>query len=234
MKKILLLLLLLSSLTLSATGCNSLSSTSNNNSNQSNSSSGNKTCSHSWKSATCTEPKTCIYCYQTSGAKLGHTTETGICTRCGENFSNWKQGEYTDKFDQKTGVKYIGIDAYGTFSNSATTDSKLYAYIQIDNDSIGIMLWEYERNLVKGIFDYENYKISILDARGIEHTFTGTIYDGGTRIYFKDADRYKMINLLQNNATLKIHLATTKYTTSTYLFEIETRGFAEAYYAITN
>ena len=38
---------------------------------------------HSWKNATCTTPKTCTQCKQTSGNALGHTAGTAKCGRCG-------------------------------------------------------------------------------------------------------------------------------------------------------
>ncbi len=195
---------------------------------------GNSTsaCIHTWSSATCTEPKTCVKCKETSGKALGHTTDSGICSRCGENFSAWEIGEYTDEFNQPTGKKYIVTESYGTFSNSATTNSELLAALQIDNDDIRIMLWEYGSNLVKGIFDYEKYNITILTENGVKHYFTGTIYEGGTRIYFKSTDRNTIFNLLQSNTALKLYLESTKYSVSTYLFTIDTTGFDAAYHSI--
>ena len=189
-------------------------------------------CAHVWTSATCTNPKTCSKCNETEGNGLGHTTDSGICARCGENFSAWDIGEYTDEFKQPTGKKYMITDAFGTFSNSATTNSKLYAALQINKDDIGIMLWEYGSSLVKGIFDYEDYDITILDENNNKHYFTGTIYDGGTRIYFDDSDRNAILNLLKNNDSLKIYLKSGKYTISTYLFTINTNGFSTAYNSI--
>ncbi len=46
-------------------------------------------CSHTWKDATCTAPKTCTKCGEAEGNSLGHTlnqptcTEPQTCTRCG-------------------------------------------------------------------------------------------------------------------------------------------------------
>ena len=155
-----------------------------------------------------------------------------MCARCGENFSDWELGEYTDEFEQPTGKKYIITNAYGTFSNSATTNSSLYAALQIDKENIGIMLWEYQSNLVKGTFDYEYYNITIMDEAGVKYYFTGTIYKSGTRVYFEDADRNKVINLLKNNDSIKIYLKSTKYSISSYLFTVETKGFDTAYSSI--
>lgn len=38
---------------------------------------------HSWKAATCTAPKTCSKCNVTEGAVTGHTYKNGACTGCG-------------------------------------------------------------------------------------------------------------------------------------------------------
>lgn len=189
-------------------------------------------CSHVWQSATCTEPKTCTKCDETKGSALGHTTDSGICSRCGKNFSAWEIGEYVDEFDRPTGKKYIIVDAVGTFSNSATTNSKLNAALQIDKDNIGIMLWEYGSYLVKGIYDSENYSITVLNENGTKHYFTGTIYEGGTRIYFDDDDRNKVVDLLRSNDILQIYIKYTKYSTSTYLFSVNSAGFYQAYNSI--
>ena len=39
---------------------------------------------HTWKDATCTEPKKCSECGATEGEPLGHTTDMGKCSRCSE------------------------------------------------------------------------------------------------------------------------------------------------------
>ncbi len=48
------------------------------------SSAGSSTCSHTYKSATCTKPKTCSKCGKTQGSKLGHTFKPATCTRPNE------------------------------------------------------------------------------------------------------------------------------------------------------
>lgn len=186
-------------------------------------------CSHDWKLATCETPKTCSICGETEGKAIGHSTTTGVCIRCGKNFSAWQIGEYVDEFELPTGKKYMFVDGYGTFSNSATTNSELYAVLQVDKDNIGFMLFEYGDNLVKGIFDYEDYNITILDEKGTKHYYTGTIYDDGTRIYFDNSDRVKVTSLLRYNKSIKVYMESTKYSKSTYLFTLETTGYDSAY-----
>lgn len=38
---------------------------------------------HLFTQATCTKPATCTVCGETEGEALGHTTESGVCSRCG-------------------------------------------------------------------------------------------------------------------------------------------------------
>lgn len=42
---------------------------------------------HDWIAATCTQPKKCSNCSQTSGSALGHTTTSGVCSRCYKQMS---------------------------------------------------------------------------------------------------------------------------------------------------
>ena len=98
---------------------------------------------HSYNPATCTEPQECSRCGATKGTALGHTTSTGTCTRCGTSFSKWQKRNYVDEFDNPTGEVFISPVDYlsGKFSNSATTNSKLTAYIRVDDSDFQIMLW---------------------------------------------------------------------------------------------
>ena len=52
----------------------------------------NEQCLHNWKPATCTEPKVCYECSETSGNALGHTTSTGVCDRCNVR-QGWSENE---------------------------------------------------------------------------------------------------------------------------------------------
>lgn len=76
-----------------------------------------------WQCSDCGE----ILTAQEDVEPFGHTTEKGICSKCGKNFSNWEVREYKDKFGDSTGDHFIGSVNYikGTFSNSATTNSDL-------------------------------------------------------------------------------------------------------------
>lgn len=48
---------------------------------------------HTWNEATCTSPKTCSDCGETSGSALGHNYSSGKCTRCGQKDPNYQSTE---------------------------------------------------------------------------------------------------------------------------------------------
>lgn len=188
-------------------------------------------CSHMYSSATCTEPQKCRMCGETKGNALGHSTSTGTCTRCGISFSKWEKRYYTDEFNNPTNNAFIApIDTLsGTFSNSATTNSRLLAYIRVDNDSCEIMLWEYGSSLVKA-YSTTDYDITILLPTGTKKYFTGTMYKNGQVIRVDDYSG--ILSLLKStNGTLKFYLKEdSDYgVNSTYLFEVDISGFSDLY-----
>ena len=186
---------------------------------------------HSYSTATCTEPQTCSKCGTTKGVALGHTTTTGTCTRCGVSFSKWEKRYYTDEFNNPTSNAFIAPIDYlsGTFSNSATTNSRLSAYIRVNSDDCEIMLWEYGSSLVKA-YSTTDYDITILLPNGTKKYFTGTMYKNGIAICIDDYN--SIISLLKStNGTLKIYIKEdSDYgVNSTYLFELDTSGFKDLY-----
>ena len=189
------------------------------------------TCSHSWISATCTTAKTCSLCNLTTGSPLGHTTNTGRCSRCGTVFSKWEKRYYEDEFNNPTSDAFLAPTDIlsGTFSNSATTNSKLSAYLRVDNEYCQIMLWQYGSYLVKAS-SITDYDITILLPNGTKKYFTGTMYKNGQVIYFDDYS--EIVSLLKStNGNLKIYIKEdSDYgVNSTYLFEVNTSGFKALY-----
>lgn len=161
---------------------------------------------------------------------LGHTTSTGTCSRCGKSFAAWEIAFYVDEFNNPTNDAYLRNSdiIYGSFSNSATTNSTLYARILIDTEDIAIKLWEYGSNVVEA-YTSTDYNITILDDSGQKHYTTGKMYKNGDRIVLED---WTIVNLLQKNTQLKIYIQeNSKYgVNSTYLFTIENGNFNSIYY----
>ena len=63
----------------------------------------------------------------------------------GLSFDKWEKVELTDEFGDKTGNFITRTFARGTFSNSATTNAKLIAKINHQDEWVFISLYEYER-----------------------------------------------------------------------------------------
>lgn len=194
---------------------------------------GNKGCNHEWTEATCETPKICEKCDVTEGEPLGHTTEEGICERCGEKFvsDTWELGEFVDEFGQNTGEIYLSTTVSdGKFSNSATTNSELTAIVQVTSDGIGIMLVEYGWSVVKCSYGYDSYNVVMLDINKNRSKLSGTMYEGGSRIRFSDSDESKIIDaLLAGEGEISFYIEDAERTTTNYLFTVHTSNFAELY-----
>jgi hypothetical protein len=65
--------------------------------------------------------------------------------------AQWKQGSYVDEFGDKTGDTFMFMRAVGTFSNSATQNSKcIYGFYDSDNDMI-VEVKEYGSSMATSI-----------------------------------------------------------------------------------
>lgn len=202
----------------------------------------NTTCDHNYQitksEATCTTggytTLTCTFCGSAKreySNALGHTTDNGTCSRCNEKIiaKIWEKAYYVDEFNNPTNQAYIRNSSLfvGVFSNSATTNSNLYARILIDEEDLAIKLWEYGRNEVNA-YSTTYYNITILDKNGTKHYTTGTMYKNSERIYLED---FTLANLLKKNDTLKVYIVENSdygYNTS-YLFEIQRGNFISVY-----
>ena len=195
-----------------------------------------KTCTHSYTKistkATCTSGGNATYkCSLCSKTKteyesaLGHTTNSGTCSRCGTQSGTWEITYYVDEFGQYTNEAYIRNKNYfvGTFSNSATTNSKLYAQLLIDANYVAIRLLEYGSHLVKAS-STTYYSITYLDEAGRKYSSTGAMYKNGDRILLDDR---KLLQLLEENDSVDIYIKeNSKYgVNSTYLVTIYRENF---------
>lgn len=202
-------------------------------------------CSHKYtlieSEATCTSAGYDIFkCSKCDNTKkeykdeLGHTTTEGTCSRCGESFGPWRIDFYVDEFNLPTDDAYIRNDPLfaGTFSNSATTNSNMYAVIIMDSDGIAIKLWEYSTHEVKA-YSLTQYTITVLDDTGTKHYLSGKMNKGGERIFLSD---WTLANLLKRNNELKIHIKeNSSYgVASTYLFTVKNGNFTSVYEDFNN
>jgi hypothetical protein len=113
--------------------------------------------------------------------------------------SQWKTGYYTDEFGDKTETTYKYLNAFGTFSNSATQGAKLMCELKIsDSDALYITAYEYGDKLATFIENtWENVKLKSPDGK--IHNFNLWFSVDGS-LYFSDDNSYVM-NYTKNITT---------------------------------
>lgn len=180
---------------------------------------------------TCTEPGeeerscSCGKTKERTVAALGHTTQSGVCTRCGENIGEWELRNYIDEFENPTGDPYISTKHLltGTYKSSLGNENDLSAQILVDNSFVTIMLWEYGNYKVRGYMNTK-YNVVILDSENKKHYTSGILYENDDRITMED---FTIAELLLVNERLDIYIEENDdygYTES-YLFSVESDNF---------
>jgi hypothetical protein len=143
-----------------------------------------------------------------------------------------------DDFNQPTDEWYITEDKYlvGTFSNSATTNSKLYANVMVDlDDNVMIFLYEYGSRQVKNSSEryWDEYNITMRTPDGADHKITGTMYCGDDRVNIDDAYIGEVLTALKGEGNVMFRIENADRTVESYLIEVATSNFAELYNAQT-
>lgn len=130
----------------------------------------------------------------------------------------WKLKYFVDEFNEKTKAGYIELrDVDGTFSNSATDNSKLTAILLVtDKNEVQIFLKEYGSSLVKS-YSYESYTIFTLH-NGVKKGFNG--YMTSDRVVVEDSQKF--LDVIKQGGRIKIYIKEAgRYASSTYLFEMD-------------
>lgn len=143
----------------------------------------------------------------------------------------WEKAYYVDNFGDYTTTSYLRFKERlnGTFSNSATTNSRLKVQFLIDNpNKMAIKLYEYDYSEVKGsYYDTSSYYIYIKDESGNTHLLTGK--NTSDRIEINSSDCLKLNQLLLENTTLKFHI--TYEGNKSYNFTIENDSSYEEWFS---
>ena len=163
------------------------------------------------------------------------------------SFGEWKINYYVDEFGDPTSNGYISNKSsiFGTFSNSATTNSKLRAYFLISedfddfgnkmNNSVSIKLFEYARkNEVKGSIVSKQYKM-LVKHNGVKVNTKFTLYNYSDRASIKSDQVNEFIDLLKLGGRFQFILNEVgQYSQSAYKLSIDTAsGFDNAWNQMT-
>ncbi len=142
----------------------------------------------------------------------------------------WKIDYYVDEFGDPTNSGFISNEIInGTFSNSATTNSKLRVLFLIDEDDVAIMLYEYGNRKVKSTSS-KNYHI-YLKHRGEKvkkYIDAGNSSDRLTITYRKEKNNFK--NILKDGGDISVVIYEKgQYASSSYKFKFNADGFSNVY-----
>lgn len=145
----------------------------------------------------------------------------------------WSVNYYVDDFQQPTDEWYITANTSfsGTFSNSATTNSKLAVQVAVDAEDIAFFLYEYGRSQVKNPSSnyVDEYDITMRTADGTDHSLSGTVYCGGDRLIIEGKDMDTVLAAMKDGGTISFHIVESDRTTTSYLFSLEASNFSQVY-----
>lgn len=157
------------------------------------------------------------------------TTRTTTTTKAPDT-SVWEMCYYVDDFDQPTDEWYVANKSYfvGKFSNSATTDSTLYAVMLVDADSVAFFLYEYGKYLVKNSYSRSNsYTIKMKDTAGKQYTLSGYIPSNGDRLIVDNSDEKTVLNALKKSGEVHFVIYDSDRTVEEYKFSVKTSNFSQ-------
>ena len=139
---------------------------------------------HSYSNATCTSPKTCTRCRQTSGGALGHNYVNNKCSRCGKTDPNSLPVgiEQLHVIDSGYNCSYINSNIEDTFGNKYVG---YYRFYENNEPAYAIFNLNYE---------YSNFSCDIITNRK-----DATFY-----IYVDNILKYQTSNL--SNLSGPIHV----------------------------
>lgn len=145
----------------------------------------------------------------------------------------WSVNYYVDDFQQPTDEWYITANTSfsGTFSNSATTNSKLAVQVAVDAEDVAFFLYEYGRSQVKNPSSnyVDEYDITMRTADGTDHSLSGTVYCGGDRLMIEGKDMDTVLAAMKDGGTISFHIVESDRTTTSYLFSLEASNFSQVY-----
>lgn len=156
-----------------------------------------------------------------------------------DEYGIWNIDEFVDEFDMPTGEYFIVSDPlHGKFSNSATTNSDVTAFLFCKKFSdtkkpyITLMMYEYDSILVKNAYSSaEIYDIIMMDGAGVKHNLTGVMlsYDSDLGIAI-DEEIATVINALKEGGTVRFAIVDSENSLNKYSFAIDDAdGFDKAY-----
>ncbi len=145
----------------------------------------------------------------------------------------WKIMYYLDAFGDTTNEPYISNFIYisGSFSNSATQDSKLNVQILINNeDEICIALFEYAGNNPVKSYGRDEYLVRLKDGDGNVKDISAVNYSD--RLVLPKEDSIVLHNMLMQNSKVSFVIVERDNSINSYSFTINNASYYSNAYKI--
>lgn len=138
----------------------------------------------------------------------------------------WELRTFKDEFGDESTDKYLLLEGKGTFNNSATTGSRMTAYLFVDKEHFSFRLIEYSSNIVK---DKGTYTYRIKDSTGTIHEMSLFNSSSGQMISLRPSDNALIDEILSKGGTISVSVKEDDgYMPSSYLFKMNVSGYDRA------
>jgi len=146
----------------------------------------------------------------------------------------WNVKHYVDEFGEATKEGYIQANIKGSFSNSATNNSKLnITFLITDSNDLDFQLYEYAGNNPVKSYGSDKYNVSIKDQEGKVHKLVATNYSD--RLSFGKKHSKILHNIFLKGGLVKFSLYDINTPSSKYRFDIENAAkYEKAYLKLTS
>ena len=156
-----------------------------------------------------------------------------------EKYGNWSMNYYLDEFGDETDSKYLVIgDDEGSFSNSATQWSLLYAMILIDKNYIDepyFKLFEYGSNPLQGYYsDGHRYTCNMKNSKDEKISMSLIMQKDWDFLDIQSGNKSIFIDWMGREEYIKFSCFNKERQIEKYLFKIDFAGYNEAMSALKN
>lgn len=151
--------------------------------------------------------------------KLSHKTTIAVALFTLNTFlclAQWQTKHYVDDFGEKTDETFESLVAYGTFSNSATTNSEAMYHLVKDANSFSVNVYEYKTRKATSI-ESLFVEVKIKTPSGSVKTVNGVLFSKTGALYFSK-DKFNEISdvLTESGSYVMVFDRSGKYSTSSY------------------
>ena len=151
-------------------------------------------------------------------------------------YGNWSLRYYVDEFGDDTDSKYIMVDTEGLFSNSATTNSRLYVQMLISADeplATYFKLYEYGSSPVTSYDSYgDPYRCSMKNSENEKYKFTALLGGAFSQTTLGTRNEEKLIEWISLEEKIKFVCIEDGVVSSKYNFELNFEGYGDAMQAL--